>query len=115
MTTSKTTMPDRITYGEKYGPLMALTEQADADAYFAICVAHCMRFGKTREQAEAIERSNIGYYAGYYDHETRARVERLFRCAHPIFGAIAENGPPTPDEAFAAGRRRGEQVRAKSS
>ena len=96
-------LPDHITYGDKYGPAMTLMNQAEADAYFERCVQHCMRFGKSRVEAEAIERSNLGYFAGYYSHETRARVERLFRCAHPLFGAIAEKGPPTAEEAFAAG------------
>ena len=115
MTTSKTTMPDQITLGDKYGPAMQIADQGEADVYFEDCVHHTMRFGHTRDAAEAIERSNLGYYAGYYDHETRARVERLFRCAHPIFGAIAEQGPPTAEAAFAAGMRLGEHARAKSS
>ncbi len=57
-----------------------------------------MSFGKTREEAEEIERANLGYWAGYYRPETRERVERLFRCAHPFFGSIAEKGPPTPEQ-----------------
>lgn len=102
--------PSQITIGDKYQPAMELTEQSDADAYWEKCVRHSMSFGKSREEAEQIERANLGYFAGYYDHETRARVERLFRCAHPVFGAIADNGPPTPGEAFEAGRKRGAAV-----
>ena len=94
-----------ITIGEKYGPAMEITEQAEADRYFRECVAHSiMAFGKTEEEAQELERDNLGYFAGYYNAKTRARVERLFRCAHPIFGAIAENGQPTPEEAMEAGR-----------
>lgn len=101
-------MPDTITIGDKYTPAMAITEQADADAYFERCVEHSMlRFGKTRVEAEDIERANLGYFAGYYDHETRTRVEQLFRCAHPIFGSIAERGAPTPEEALAKGYEAG--------
>ncbi len=96
-------MNQQTTIGDKYGPAMKITDQAEADAYFKECVEHCMSFGNTREQAEPIERSNLGYFAGYYDDETRARVERLFQCAHPIFGAIAEAGPPTPEQALKAG------------
>lgn len=36
----------------------------------------------------------LGYYAGYFSDETRERVERLFQCAHPYFGKIAEHGRP---------------------
>lgn len=97
--------PCKITYGQKYGPAMKLKDQAAAEAYFEKCVRHNMSHGNSREKAEATERSNLGYYAGYYDNETRERVERLFGCAHPVFGTIAENAPPTPREAFEAGKR----------
>lgn len=100
-------LPDRITIGEKYSPAMKITDPQEAQAYFEECVIHCMRDGKTREEAEAMERSNLGYYAGYYDSKTRARVERLFNCSHPIFGAIADKGTPTPTKALEQGLRRG--------
>jgi hypothetical protein len=95
-------LPRVIIYGDKYGPAMRITDQAEADAYFEQCVAHAMLFGKTRWEAERVERANLGYYAGYYDDETRARVERLYRTAHPVFGAIA-NGAPSAEEAFRLG------------
>jgi hypothetical protein len=102
--------PCQITIGDKYGPAMEMTEQSDADAYWEKCVRHSMSFGTSREEAESIERQNLGYYAGYYSHEARARVERLFRCAHPVFGGIAQNGPPTTREALTAGLERGRAV-----
>jgi len=103
-------MKDNITIGEKYGPAMEITDQAAADAYFEECVQyHLRKEVKPRDEVEAIERANLGYYAGYYDTETRRRVERLFKCVHPIFGSIAENGPPTPEEAFKAGLKAGKQ------
>ena len=101
-------MQDKITYGEKYDPAMKITDQAEADRYFNECVEHTMRMRPTdRADAERIERSNLGYWAGYCDNATRERVERLFRCAHPFFGAIAENGQPTPEEAFEMGEAMG--------
>lgn len=95
-------LPTTISIGEKYGPAMTITDQAEADVYFELLVEHSMRGGKrSREEAEKIERMNLGYYAGYgFDRE---QVERLYRCAHPYFGAIAENGPPTAREAFLTG------------
>ena len=98
-------MKKGLTIGEKYRPAMEMTDQATADAYFEECVLDCMIQGKTRAEAETIECQNLGYFAGYYDNETRERVERLFRCAHPIFGKIAERGAPTAEEAFKAGKR----------
>lgn len=79
-------MPADITIGDKYGPAMTIADQAEADAYFERCVAHSIAHGRSRSDAEYVERCNLGYYAGYYDHETRVRVERLFGCAHPVFG-----------------------------
>lgn len=96
-------MDHDITIGDKYQPAMEITDQDKADAYFEECVVHTMRWGRTREEAEKIERANLGYYAGYYNDETRERVERLFRCSHPIFGAIAQQGPVTPAKAFEMG------------
>jgi hypothetical protein len=100
-----------ISIGDKWEPAMKITEQAAADAYFERCVEHSLATGAaSREEAEKYERDNIGYWAGYYDNETRERVERLFNCAHPVFGRIAEVGPPTPAEALAAGIARGLKI-----
>lgn len=97
-------IPDKITIGDKYDPAMKITDQAEADAYFELCVEHTMRMMPCdRAEAERIERSNLGYYAGYCSHDTRQRVEELFKCAHPILGAIAKVGAPTNDEAMQAG------------
>jgi hypothetical protein len=92
-------LPRELTIGEKCGPAMQITDQAEADAYFEACVEHCMGFGRSRSEAENIERQNLGYYAGYYDHPTQERVNRLFRTTHPIFG----DKHPTPEEAFKVG------------
>lgn len=97
-------LPDKITIGNKYDPAMKITDQAEADAYFERCVEHTMRMQPCeRAEAERIERANLGYYAGYGPHETRRRVERLFKCAHPILGAVAAVGAPTQEEALQSG------------
>ena len=92
-------MDENITIGEKYGPAMKITDSQKAKDYFELCVKHSMMFGHSREKAEEIEKSNLGYFAGYYDDETRLRVEKLFCCVHPIFGPISQ-GKPTAEEAF---------------
>lgn len=96
------------TYADLYGPAMTITTQAEADACLESLVDYMLARPSadyTREAATAMVRQNLGYYAGYYGSDTRARVERLFKCAHPVFGAIAERGQPTPAEAYAAGVR----------
>lgn len=92
-----------ISMGDKYTPAMAITDQAEADKVFEQLVQDSMSYGHSREDSEAIERGNLGYFAGYFGNETRERVERLFKCEHPIFGSIVKNGPPTLREALLAG------------
>ena len=58
-----------------------------------------MRARKRRQSSAG----TLGYYAGYFDAATRARVERLFQCEHPFFGKIAERGQPTPEDAYDMG------------
>lgn len=53
----------------------------------------------------------MGYYAGYYDAETRERVERLFGAVHPIFGSVRN----TPEEILKAGIEMGRKARKKRS
>ena len=96
-------LPKLITIGEKYRPAMKITDADEAQRYFEKLVVHSMLHGNSREEAEKIEKSNLGYFAGYYDNDTRKRVERLFFCVHPIFGA-ASKGIPTPEEAFELGK-----------
>lgn len=93
--TLPTSFPDGATFGQTLGPAMGITEQADADAYFESLVQHLMRVAPncTRQDAGEKVRQSLGYFAGYYSHETRVRVERLFRCEHPIFGSASLRVP----------------------
>ena len=99
-----------LTIGEVYEPAMEISDQEEADAYFLILEADLRRHGKTTNQARDIARQNLGYFAGYYDSATRKRVERLFKCAHPVFGSIAACGQPTADAALLAGMRKGAEL-----
>lgn len=91
---------DEMTIGQLYDPTMTMTDPDEAAAYFEALVERNMRFGNSREEAEKIERSNLGYYSGYGDSETMRRVNRMFGAVHPIFGA---NFAPTFEEALQAG------------
>lgn len=103
-----------LTSGEALGPAMNITDQDDADQYLAEYIAFIQGYldSTPNEQglnATEIAKSNLGYWAGYgYDRE---RVERLFHCSHPVFGAIAEVGEPTTEEAFKMGLKLGEQAK----
>ena len=101
--TSKT-----YTYGDILGPAMKITDHDEADAYFWDYVEYVVSTkGTTQSEAVKICRSNLGYYAGYYDHETCVRVERLFSCCHPVFGTASN--PVSPEEAFRLGLETGER------
>lgn len=93
---------------DTYAPALHIMEQPRADRYFDACVRHRMeQSGVDRSQAERIERTNIGYYAGYADHATRERVERLFKTEHPYLGRAAETGPIPPALALRLGQLQG--------
>jgi hypothetical protein len=83
---------------------MLIDTQADADEYLELLIRYHMAKHKVdRETATTIQKENLAYFAEYRDNTTRERVERLFACAHPIFGRIAINGPPTSEQAFRMG------------
>jgi hypothetical protein len=52
-------------------------------------------------------REAVCYWAGYFSHDVRLRVERLYMSEHPIFGS-AMNGPANPKQALMTGIRIGE-------
>lgn len=82
-----------VTLGDIMHAIDAITEQDEAHAFLA-----------AYQQSNPHAASNIGYLSGYYDRKGMARIQRLFGVAHPIFGTHA----PTPEEAFALGRKLGE-------
>jgi len=98
-----------LTYGDCLSPAMNITDPEDAQQYLAEYVKHIQHFMDKEPRtdnmtAEDVAKSNFGYFAGYYDNDTRTRVEKLFMCAHPIFGNIET---PTPDQAFDMGLKSG--------
>ena len=98
-------LPEDVSWEQKYAPAMRATTEKEAQAYLELCIQHSVASGQlSREQAEALERENIAYWAGYCDHKTRLRVERLYQVTHPVFGP-ASDGPVTFAQAMALGER----------
>lgn len=98
---------ETLTYGECLKPAMAITDPEDAQQYLREYVAFIQKALDKEPRsdemtAEQIAKVNLGYYAGYYNAETRLRVETLFRCQRPILGQV-RNGAPTDEEAFESG------------
>jgi len=99
-----------LTYSDTLGPAMEITDEEDATNYLKEYVWFLHEHSPKKEIDELLQiaRKNLGYFAGYYDTETRLRVERLFNCQHPIFGKASE-GVPSPKEAFEAGFKMGKK------
>jgi hypothetical protein len=105
-------LPDEMTYGESYGPAMNVQTEEEAREYFGALVRRNVRLtGNSDEEATRIERINVGYWSGYYDSDTMARVHALYGFGHPIFGTTE----PTPEKALAAGQAMGELAKATDS
>ena len=107
---------ETLTFGECLGPAMEITDPEDARQYLTEYAKYTQKFldKEPRDDnmtAQDICKVNLGYFAGYYDDETRVRVEKLFTCQHPIFGTIEDNGSPTPEEAFKMGEIIGKNIR----
>lgn len=82
---------DSLTYAESLGPAMRITDPEDAKQYFNDYVAFTasnFEDASGKFTPEEVCRINLGYYAGYFDRETKERVEKLFIAPHPVFGSI---------------------------
>jgi len=78
-----------MTFEERYGPAMRITDKEKAKAFFEELVQwHMERWGHDREHAEKTEARNLGYWSGYYGQETRKRFYEVFGLTHPIFGRV---------------------------
>lgn len=72
-------------YPELLEGAIGAANRQQATALFQEMVKRSMREGPhSRSKAEAIQRGNIARFAGFYGHEIRERVERMFGCAHPV-------------------------------
>lgn len=97
-----------------YTVAMEITTQKEADDYFEKLVRWAIKeSGKSKAEVERIQRTNLGYFAGYYDSKTQRRVQKLFNCEHPIFGSIEKNGEPTSEQALQAGIKMGKKLKRK--
>lgn len=93
-----------LNLGELYTPAMSIKDQADADNYFAKLCQYFERTVDSEYKGNILTtvRSNLGYWAGYFDSETQKRVEELFHAVHPAFGEYVneENRREKAEEKF---------------
>ena len=93
--------PEKPQASDFYDSCALVTTKDEAGRYFKKLVDFVVEnYDQDRIEVEKIQRSNIGYYAGYLDRETQLRIYDLFDVDHPIFG----RKQPTADEAFQMGK-----------
>jgi len=69
----------KVPLKEIYGPAMQIEVPKEAQHYLRALVKRSIKlFGQSEKKATQIAKTNLGYYAGYYSDNTRARVEKLF-------------------------------------
>lgn len=95
----------RRTYQQQFDEAIACTDKKQADRWLALEITRYQQaFGHTKDQAKEVILENLGYIAGYYDHETAQKVYHLFGAVHPIFGTATYHQDVTPESAFRAGQ-----------
>jgi len=103
---------EKLTAGDVCDAAVQIESQEEADEFLEILVQLTMASkSMSHEAALKRQRRNLAFWAGYHGEEARRRVERLFKCAHPVFGAIAEKGSPTAEEALEMGKKLGREMR----
>ena len=80
----------------------AKTEKDMLAAFDTVLSEIAAECGGTKDSHRNTQLSNVGYFAGYYDADTYARVHKWLGTSHPIFGTAY----PTPEKAIVAGKRR---------
>lgn len=106
----------QLTYEESLGPAMKITDQEDAAQYFRAYVDYIYNEMKGKPlnanglSPTEIAKTNLGYYAGYYDRGTRLRVEKLFDCQHPFLGK-SKDKDWTSEEILELGIEMGKKLR----
>lgn len=94
------------TYGEQFRSAMQCETQEDAEVWMKREIKKYMdEFGYDEEKTRKIILTNLGYIAGYYDHDTAQKIDRLFGAEHPIFGSSTYHQDMSPEEAFDLGQK----------
>lgn len=106
---------DEATYADLFNPAMEIAVARDFEAAkeYRERYRHYLRERwergsqeiPTDEEIDKTIDVNLGYYAGYYDFETRMAVKEVFGASHPIFG----DTDPTPEEASGGGQEAGQR------
>ena len=92
------------TMGEVFNEALRLakTDKDEAQDFFYQYVNHISFTNKySWDKSIEIAKSNLGYFAGYYNQEVCDIIYKTYQCSHPIFGDKPFNVDPV--EAFNIG------------
>ena len=97
------------TIGEVFNEALhyAKTDKNKASDFFKAYIEYILNTNdkvNTYAEAEEIAKSNLGYFAGYYNRETIDIIYKTYQCSHPIFGDKPYD--VSPQEAFEKGMER---------
>lgn len=99
------------TYRDLLDPLFKITDEEEAKEFFNDYVHWLEADGQlTHEKALDVAKSNVGYWGGYQDIDTRMRIERLLDVEHPYLGKAKEK-QYTPEEILQMGIELGKKIR----
>lgn len=100
------------TIGEVFDEAVHCAKTGKASDFFKAYVEHIFNVNdkvNTYAEAEEIAKSNLGYFAGYYDKETIDIIYKTYQCSHPILGDKPYD--VSPQEAFKKGVEYGKAVK----
>ena len=78
-----------LTFGECLNPFASITSQLEMIAYYNDYIKYCERQlikhpRNDNKTGKEIADINIGYYTGYFDSITAARIKSFLNIKHPI-------------------------------
>ena len=96
------------TIGEVFNEALRLakTDNDEAQDFFYQYVNHISFVNKySWDKSIEIAKSNLGYFAGYYNQEVCDIIYKTYQCSHPIFGDKPFS--VDPEEAYRKGLEMG--------
>ena len=100
------------TIGEVFNEALHLakTDKNEAQDFFYQYVNHISFVNKySWDKSIEIAKSNLGYFAGYYNQEVCDIIYKTYQCSHPIFGDKPFS--VNPEEAYRKGLEMGGKLK----
>lgn len=102
------------TIGEVFEVALQLAKEntKEAEEFFYQYVQHISSSNNwSWDKSIEVAKSNLGYFAGYYDRKTYDIIHKVYDAQHPIFGCNPFD--LTSEEAFNKGKELSEKIKNK--